>query len=385
MKISYNWMQEYGALHKVGNNGAPTVDEFAKKFDAAGYDVEKVTFVPKEESGMLRDDYIIDYHLTRNRRDMTCMMWTAKELCGVYQIPYHDFALYGLFIPKTGWVDQVSEDTDYHLYSTTSKCRMLCGRIINHVKTGKVSEWVRDCLISQGLESIHSLADIPLFCGRNSGEPMWLLDLNKLSSKEICVEEAKDSGTITYQGKAYAYNPGDVVVSCDGKVIGISIVIFDDSVIANETTTAVASFSGVFDVDDVRATIDRLGIETWQGYLAAIGAAAPDVLKVINNSSGYIYEFAEGDGYEAVEIYNKYDMTRKFTTYTLDEINTMLSTDFTYEEVKEALNNPELMTTKIDEKRISTMFPSYRTDNKVCDIAQSLLVYLGCGRIGRKA
>ncbi len=382
MKISYNWMKEYGALSKVGPDGAPTAEEFAQKLDSAGYDVEGVTAVEAGEDGRSVADQVIDVRYPRSRRDLTCMMWNAKELCGIYGIFYHDFALYGLYVPTNDWMRDVTEETELHLVSTTRLCKMMCGRIANDAKAKPLPQWYRDRAIAQGVPMADDYEELQVFVGRNVGQPLWLFDLETLPSREICAQEATVAGTLVDGEVEYAYEPGDLVLVCGGKVISVAGVVVDDSVKPSEGTRSLVLFSGVMDPDEVRRVAARLEVHNFNEQLAALGANAADVLKTLTNSTGIICDHWGAGGFEALEIYNKFDMTRKFLTYTVEEVNELLDSDYTFEDIKAALDNPELNTYRIDDTRITTMFPSYRTDNHVCDIAQSLLTYMGCDRVG---
>lgn len=383
MKISYNWMQEYGALHKVTPEGAPSAEQFAQDLYNAGFDVEGITKVSAEPGVRTVDDTIIDVRIPRIRRDMACMMWTAKELCGVYKIFYHDFALYGMYVPTNKFFDDISDETELHLYSTSRKCRMMCGRVVNHVDNTKVlPDWHRDRVSAQGIKLGAWYEDLQNFVNRNVGQPFYLFDLAKLGSYEICAEDASSAGTVTMGGVEYAYDPGDLVLSCNGRVISIAGVVVSDDVTPDAETDSLVMFSLFADTDEAIRIARKTGASNFNALLSTIGANPADMLKGIANCTGYLCDLFDGSGFEALEIYNKNDMTRKFLTYTVEEVNQLLDTDFSFEEIKEALDNPELNTYRIDDERITTMFPSYRTDNDVCDIAQSLLCYLGCDRIG---
>lgn len=210
------------------------------------------------------------------------------------------------------------------------------------------------------------------------------MDLDKLAQKSIVAQESVCEGEITCRGKTYHYSKGDAVLANGDRVIGLCGFIMDDSVLATEATTRVVALSTVFDEETVRATAARLGVRDMYVQLAA-AATAPDVMRVVLLGCTYLNVCSDGSEYEAVEIFNKYDMSRVFRTCCIDDINQMLSTNFTAEEIKAALDKPELPTSVLDEKHVRTAFPSYRVDNQLCDIAQSLLCWLGCERIGERS
>ncbi len=382
MKISYNWLQEYGALYQITENGAPSPADFAEKIYQAGYEVEGITYVKKADGVVLEDDTIIDFTVHRNRADLACQMWNVKDLCGIYHMSYHDLARYGMYGPKFNLENHKVTKTNLHLYSTTKKCKMIIGRIVRHVVAKPWDdEWYLHRMIANGYTPTFNLKDIPLFCSRNQGAPLWFIDLKNMEKEELIVEEATRPGTVVMEGKEYAYREGDVIITCNGRVVSVCGVVVSDDFAVTEETTGILGFSMIIDVDTVREYAARVGVDNNNTRFASIVASAADVLRVATSAIGFIGAYCEADGIETVEMYNKYNMARKFHSYTVAEINELLNTDFTFEEIKEALDNPELETSMLDEERVCTMFPSYRVDNQVNEIAQSLLSYLGCSRI----
>lgn len=383
MKISYNWMKDFVALNKTTDDGSfPEPEVFVKKIFEAGYDIENIKHLT-ERDGVSQDDTVIDIRIPRNRSDLTAMHWQAKDLCGVYRRYFRQFATYAMHGPSKSYFNDLLP-TDLNFSSTTKECKMLFGQIVRRIENLESPAWLKNFVIANGYPSKGTLFDVPIYETRNLGQPCYALDLDKLESHTFIVEEAKENGSIVCDGKDCTYEKGDALITNNGKVISIYGVVFDDSVVVTNETKSVLFFSAIFNRENVIKTIERLkpANKNLNNIVASIGLAPSDCIRTVNHAIAWCNDISNASGFEKGDLYCKYDTSRKFLSTSVEEINGFLSTDFTGEEIQTALNNAELNTSITEGNLMNTAFPSYRQDRKACDIAQTILSYLGCNRIG---
>ena len=385
MKFSYNWYMRFSQYQKIG--GYPTPSEFEKKLDSLGYTIEKKTYLSANDYDITKDDISYDISVPRNRRDLMNMSWVSKEMCGVYHKFFREFAGY--------WTDGGNKKqykdpllpASLNVIIKTKKCSLLVGNIVNYVdfnKPEQLEEKVKDRLIGCGFELKNPLENSLNYFMRFNGQPIYLFDLNKLKSKNIVALDADKNGEIVSNGIVYKYDKGDSILCCEDDVLVVRGILVNDEFTATLDTHAVVILSAVFDRDDARQAALKYDISDFRSVLVTTGAIPQTAVGAPSGMASMLYSMCDASGIEEIDLYNKCDMTRTFLTYTADEINEMLDTDFTYEEIKDTFENPECPTNAIGDGRINTMLPSYRMDKTVNDIAQSLLVYWGTDRIGRR-
>ncbi|MEA5050103.1 MAG: hypothetical protein VB021_01360 [Oscillospiraceae bacterium] len=78
------------------------------------------------------------------------------------------------------------------------------------------------------------------------------------------------------------------------------------------------------------------------------------------------------------------DIQRRYIRVSVEEINDILDSDFTYDEIEASIRCGELLAFSPDEDKNSFIvkLPTYHMDEYSCDIAQMLMNYEGYDRIG---
>lgn len=385
MKIDYNWMTRYAALYLTTPDGSnPSVEEFCEKLTKCGHHIEGITHITPEKDGVSEENYSIDIRIPRRRHDLNSMMWTAKECAGIYHVIYKEMARYPFYAPKKQNPNKPLKPT-VTLTSKSKQCKLLVARHVHHMTNNPSPDWLKNMTVANGFKSRGILFDLIIQSTRQLANPIYMFDAAKLPSLNILAEDAKEDGIIVSDGVDYPYYKGECVLTCEGKVISVYGVVIDDSVAVTEDSHRILFLSAIFDRDRTRECFYRLNppIKDYNNLVASCQLSPVDsireVMTVVNN--GYYADETFGE-MEDIVLYCKYDMTRTITDFTVEEINEMLDTDYTAQEIVDALNNPELDTIVKENGELEVSFPSYREDTSICDIAQTILVYNnGCERM----
>lgn len=384
MKLSYNWVKRYWNMDGIGP------EEYIRRFNETGLTLEDTVYLKVEDGNVSADNIVWDIDIPEYRDDLLCMMWNSKESCGLFHRMYYDYCLYGKAAPDYGWVKDVINERhklflSLTLHSRTDKCMYILGQYIGNVNPeGKVHDFIHDEVVALGYESEDLFHDLELFCGRNMGQPVWILDARGIVDKQLCIEEAKEAGTIAYQGREYAYDKGDLVFTTGDRVISICGIMLDDSVIPGKDTSSVVVMSAEIDKETVRNTVRKLGIESFNAKLMSIGSNPKSIEKTVGNVTSYLYECAGARLIEGETVMCKRDLQRRYIKVSVEEINSILDSDFTYQEIKDSLENAEVLAFDPDEEEnvFYIKLTSYNRDEYACDIAQRLINYYGYDRIG---
>lgn len=403
MKISYNWLRSYLDM-STAEGGVPSPQKLAQVLDASGIDVEGITELHAADGKVTEDDTVIDIRVSREMNDFTGMMWTANEVAGMLGIQIDDYQTYGELLPDDRWVRDMDGDPSLYVNSTTKRCRMLVGRVLGHVENLASPDFIRNAVVANGLESRGALYDIPAYTARNLGQPIYIVDRERLGTDTLVVEDAASEGTVTMGGVAYAYQPGDLVLTDGSRVIGIAGVVLDDSVAVTDATSQAIVFTAIYDADTVRAAINRLGVSNLNAEVAALGSNHASEMKAIGNVTSYLYMYAAGSAIEPLDIFTKYDFTKSIMDTTVAQLNSYLSANYTFAEIVEKVVNGKIsafvkeqvydkdgnpVVVDVcepsphvgDQIHFGSKFGSYRSRREPCDLAQSILMFMGCDRI----
>ena len=402
MKISYNWLKAYVDMTGATPHGVPTPEEYAKRLDECGIDVEGISHLYAKDGKVTEDDTIIDVRISKELSDYSGMMWVANETCGLFNIPIDDCQSYSHLLPDDRWVRDESDESSLYVNSTTKKCKMIVARAMN-VKAGKSPDFIRNALYANGIEPTINLKDIPLFSARNIGQPMFGIDYDKFKTGKIIAELSPIDGTIVCEGKEYAYKAGDLVLTNGEKVFSVAGVVTDDSVAVDENTTKIIVYTVNIDRNIVSAKSVEYGRYDLNTVLASLGCNHASAMKEIGDVTSWLYMYADACNIEAMDIYYKFDFTKSIMETRVEVINHMLSTNYTYKDILSHVINAKVsafvkepvyfegkqVVVDVCEPspyvqdfiRFGCKLGSYRDRREPCDLAQIVISLMGCDNI----
>ena len=386
MKLSYNWASRYWTM-----KGVDSPEQFIERYNQAGYTLEKTTVYKAGENGVIKDNIVWDIDVPRSRDDLLCMMWNTKECCGLFHTYFLDNCAFGHWGPSHEWEKEVIPERhrlylSLTLHSYTDKVTYLDGQVIGSVNpNGKVHDFINDEVIALEYPYDNIYEMIQLYCIRNCGVPYYFFDAEKISTKEISLKEADESGVIYYHGQPYEYDTNDVVMVSNNKVIGIGGIIIDDSVAPTKETTSLIIMCMSIDYKEVTRLIKKLKIDTFNGYVASFNTNPCSVSKGLGYATSYLYECCSAKEIYAPTVMNKYDQQRIHLRSSVSEINAILGSDYSYEEIKEILSNGQVQPFDLEEDgdHFKVKLQSYSLDKYSCDLAQRIINYDGYKRIGK--
>lgn len=223
------------------------------------------------------------------------------------------------------------------------KCTRYMGALVKGVTVGPSPAWLTEALESVGQRSINNVVDATNFVMLNIGQPLHAFDAKKLSVHEgryaIAVRAAtKDEAFTSLTGEQYELPEGTLVIA-DGNnnaVLGVAGVKGGKEAQVDEHTTDLVIEAANFDGTQVRRTAQKLKLFTdassrFQNrpspVLAAYGMR--DVLALIT-------EIAGGEAAGVTDTYPN-PQEPETVSASLSEINAVLGTAFSMDEVRAAL------------------------------------------------
>ena len=314
------------------------------------------------------DDVILNLKLLANRSD--CL--------AIYNISREIGALFNRQVNIPIYNDKIDYQIDFKVGSTTSKCKVFTGTLFKNITVKESPRWLKEFLRSEGIRSINNVVDVGNYIMLLTGQPVHMYDFDKLPAKELIVKDNFDIDVVALDEKTYHILPNDLVVSsndvpvCIGGIMGLKNVEVDEN--TKNIILEVASFYGA----NVRKTSARLGLSSDSSLRYVKGVDTLNVKNVINLANHLFKEIIGVKEISSSAIYNVDE--RKLVTLdcSVDYINKRLATKFSFEEIKEVLNNLYFKVENIDNNNFKVTPPSFRIDVETkADISEEIIRYKG--------
>ena len=315
------------------------------------------------------DDVILDIGLTPNRAECNAMWNIAREVGAVLHRE--------VTLPHYEGASNVGTETTFKLASTTEKCPVFIGKVVNNVKVGPSPKWMQNYLHSYGIKSINNVVDISNYVMIETGQPLHYYDLSKLPHHEITVVDDVDMTMQALDGIDYEIKKGDLLITTGGVPTGIAGIMGGEESKIDENTTSIFIEAAAFNAVSIRNTSRRLGLATEAASHFIKGLEPLSQIKAVDRSVQLLTELADASGFEANVMVGTIDESVKTVTETLTHCNTLLGTDFAMEDVLNVLTELNLNPVQ-DGDSFTCTIPSYRTDLNIReDIDEEIIRMLG--------
>ncbi|GHT90747.1 phenylalanine--tRNA ligase beta subunit [Alphaproteobacteria bacterium] len=189
------------------------------------------------------DGGILDISITPNRGDCFSIRGIARDLAA---------AGAGKFIVGEEISCQSSFEFPMHInYENNDACSryapVIAFRVIRGIKNGKSPEWLQSLFRTVGMNSISSVVDLSNLWLMDSGRPLHIYDLNKISG-ELSIRFAKNKERfLDLKGNRHILHQ-DMLVAADEKdIVCLLGVMGGIKTACDENTTDILVESGLFD------------------------------------------------------------------------------------------------------------------------------------------
>lgn len=319
------------------------------------------------------DDEILDIGLTPNRNDCLAAWSMALETGAVLNKE--------VTLPMCEGASKVGSPTKLKVRSTTDKCPLFLGKVINSVTIKPSPKWMKQLLMAAGLKSINNVVDISNIVMLETGQPMHFYDIDALPAQEITVKDGITSEYTALDGIAYQLEEQDIVITSENKPVGIAGIMGGDDSKIEESTRGVILEAAIFHHVSIRNTSRRLNLGTDASVRYQKGIEPLATFKAMDRAVQLLIAYADATDIE--ETVQAGDNAYQPTTIDvhLTNINALLGTTFVEAEVLQVLSQLKLQPVK-QGNAIHVMIPSYRTDLRIeQDITEEVIRILGYDRL----
>ncbi len=271
------------------------------------------------------DDGVIDFDLTANRGDLLSILGMAYEVGAIYDKKVKDIDLSH---------KESDEELKFKLDIKTENCSLFLAREVKNVKIGESPKYIKERLMASGIRPINNVVDISNYVMLEVGQPLHFYDADKLNGMiEVRMAEEGEKLT-TLDSQERELSNQDIVISDGTRAIGLAGVMggFDTEI--TEDTKNVLVEAAVFDGVCVRKTSNKI-LRSEASNRFEKGLDPNRTYMAMERAVKLLSEIAEGEVLKGTEIYDKADKENKKIEITVENINNILGTNLSKEEIIE--------------------------------------------------
>ena len=311
MKVSYNWLQNYF------EEKLPEPEKISEGIIFHSFEIEEM-----EKAG---EDTIFDIKILPDRAHDCLSHWgIAKEISAIFDLKIKE-KKYKTFEPK---------QTKLEIKIQDEKCLRYMGRIVRNVKVVESPAWLKEKLNAIGQKSINNIVDAANFVMFDLGQPIHCFDLDKLKSPKIIIRNGKVGEKITTLDKKEITLDESILIIADEKdPLALAGIKGGAKAEVDLNTKNIVIEVANFNPTTTRKTAKKINILT-DAVKRYENEISPELCgKVMDAITDLIFELAEGEVEEIVDIYPKKAEPREVSV-SFGYINKRLGSNFSKEEIE---------------------------------------------------
>ncbi len=269
------------------------------------------------------DDGVIDFDLTANRGDLLSILGMAYEVGAIYDKKVKDIDLTHA---------ESDEELKFKVDVKTENCSLFLAREVKNVKIAESPDYIKERLIASGIRPINNVVDISNYVMIETGQPLHFYDADKLNGmlQVRMAEEGEKLTTLDEQERELSAQ--DIVISDGTRAIGLAGVMGGLDTEITENTKNVVIEAAVFDGVCVRKTSNKI-LRSEASNRFEKGLDPNRTYMAMERAVKLLSEIAEGEVLKGTEVYDKADKENKKIEITVENINNILGTKLSKDEI----------------------------------------------------
>lgn len=319
----------------------------------------------------------IDNKSITHRPDLWGHFGLARELSAMWQVP--------LYEPKA---PRIKPEIDVPLMVSVKKPARV-GRYlavsIGHLKVAHSPQWLQNALTSLGMRLINNIVDVTNYVMLELGQPLHAFDLDKLSSPEIVIRQAKKGEKFTtLDGAEHELDESMLMIADKKHVQAIAGVMGGQQSEVSDLTKTIVLESATFEAVNIRTTAAKLGLRT-EASARFEKVLDPNLAELaLRRTVELLKEVCPGAKVLSplVDVYNNPPSAQPIKL-SLPWLYARLGIELSPEEVKSILERLGF-TVKIEEQEFLVTPPSWRATRDITipeDLVEEVARIYGYGKI----
>jgi phenylalanyl-tRNA synthetase beta chain len=293
---------------------------------------------------MKLDDEVIDFDLTANRGDLLSILGMAYEIGAIY-----DKKIKSIDLSHKETKEDINDS--FKVKINTPNCSLFLAKKVENVQIKESPDFIKNRLIASGIRPINVVVDISNYVMLECGQPLHFYDYDRL---EGCIEvrQAKNNEKLTtLDDQERTLDENDIVIS-NGKVpIGLAGVMGGLSTEVENTTKNIIIESAIFDSVMVRKTSKKI-LRSEASNRFEKGLDPNRTYMAMERACHLLEKYAGGTVVGGMCEYDKSDKEDKTVTVTYRQINDLLGTDISKEDILDVYRKLDFSYEADDEKAV---------------------------------
>jgi len=294
--------------------------------------------------------------ITPNRPDCLALFGIAREVAALYGSALRRPPVWEGTPALAAVVPVELEDTQ--------DCRRYLGRVIRNVTVAESPDWLKQRLLSMGLEPINNIVDITNYVLFETGQPIHAFDLDHLRGSKIMVRRARPGEKLTtLDGTDRKLDPDILIIAdAEGPVAIAGVMGGLASMVQNDTKHLLLE-AAWFSPERVRSGRRKLGIDTDASYRFERRADIEAVQWAADRATQLFVEIAGGEVTEQTS--EAYPLRYETPTLTVraSRVNQLIGSTLDSQAIAALLQRLQLEAT-VTGDRVVVRIPSFRRDLK---------------------
>lgn len=336
--------------------------------------------MPAAEYYHVESDYCIEVDITPNRVDATSHYGVARDLAAALMrnaLPA-ELKLPEVNLPKGDDADRVEVRI-----ADPKTCSRYQGCVIRGVKVGESPDWLRNKLLSIGLNPINNIVDITNFVLHEFGQPLHAFDMSYFKGDHIDIRTVEEGASfVTLDGVERKLSSEDLMIcNAEGTPMCVAGVFGGLHSGVTEQTTDVFLESANFNATKVRRTARRLGLNTDSSFRFERGLDPERTDWALRRAASLILEIAGGRLGGITDVYPAPQPPYE-VSLTFEKVNAVIGQEIEPDMVRRILASLEI---RIREERDGKMIlevPRYRVDvTRDVDVIEDIMRIYGYNHV----
>lgn len=260
--------------------------------------------MPVSEFYKIKNDQIFEIGLTPNRADAASHLGVARDLAAVMRtkklIETNIDEKISLKIPE------IKNDIFKNTYpekiqikvsvKDTEACIRYSGISVANAKVGESPDWLKDRLLSIGVNPINNIVDITNYVLHECGQPLHAFDADQIKGGNIIVRSAiENEKFVTLDNIERTMHSGDLMICDESKAMCIAGVYGGLTSGINDKTKNIFIESACFNPAFIRKTSKRHGLKTDASFRFERGTDPEITIYALKRAASLITEIAGGE------------------------------------------------------------------------------------------
>lgn len=302
---------------------------------------------------MKMEDGIIDFELTANRGDLLSILGMAYEIGAIYDKGVKQIDLE---------YKEMGEDInhEFSVEVNTENCQMFLAKKAKNVVIKESPEFIKNRLIASGIRPINNVVDISNYVMLEVGQPLHFYNADNLGNKIVVRMAENQENLTTLDNTERTLSKEDIVITNGEKAIGLAGVMGGLDTEVEPTTKNVIIEAAIFDSVKVRKTSNKI-LRSEASNRFEKGLDPARTYMAINRACALLQKYAEAEIVTGMVKYDETENKEKEIKITYQEINDVLGTAITKEDIIDVFRKLKFET-KPQEDSIKVIVPTRRID-----------------------